>query len=79
VDSALEEGGARDRDGCFELLVQPQVAGKNMPVEDPTVVWSEEDSPFESFEFSPHYPRVDAPAVMRVPAAKATIRVQSER
>jgi catalase len=33
-------------DGCFELLVQPQVAGKNMPVEDPTVVWSEEDSPF---------------------------------
>jgi catalase len=33
-------------EACFELLVQPQVAGKDMPVEDPTVLWSEEDSPF---------------------------------
>ncbi|CAN5727307.1 catalase family protein [soil metagenome] len=33
-------------DGCFNLMVQPQVAGKNMPVEDPTVNWKESDSPF---------------------------------
>jgi hypothetical protein len=33
-------------EGCFELVVQPQVEGKNMPVEDPTVLWSERDSPF---------------------------------
>ena len=33
-------------DGCFNLMVQPQVAGKNMPVEDPTVRWKESDSPF---------------------------------
>jgi hypothetical protein len=32
--------------GCFDLLVQPQVAGKNMPVEDTTIEWREEDSPF---------------------------------
>jgi hypothetical protein len=33
-------------EGCFDLLVQLQVAGKNMPVEDATVLWSERDSPF---------------------------------
>ena len=33
-------------DACFALMVQPQVRGKNMPVEDPTVEWSERDSPF---------------------------------
>lgn len=33
-------------EGCFDLLVQLQVAGKNMPVEDATVRWSEKDSPF---------------------------------
>ena len=33
-------------EACFTLMVQPQVAGKNMPVEDPTVEWSERDSPF---------------------------------
>jgi hypothetical protein len=27
-------------------MVQPQVPGRNMPVEDPTVEWSERDSPF---------------------------------
>jgi hypothetical protein len=32
--------------GCFDLLVQPQVAGKNMPVEDTTIEWREKDSPF---------------------------------
>jgi hypothetical protein len=31
-------------DGCFDLLVQLQVPGKNMPVEDATVLWSESDS-----------------------------------
>ncbi len=31
---------------CFDFMVQPQVAGKNMPVEDTTVEWSEKDSPF---------------------------------
>lgn len=33
-------------EGCFDLLVQLQVAGKNMPVEDSTVLWSEKDSSF---------------------------------
>lgn len=33
-------------DGCYNLMVQPQVAGKEMPVEDPTVEWKESDSPF---------------------------------
>ena len=33
-------------EACFTLMVQPQVPGKNMPVEDPTVEWSERDSPF---------------------------------
>ncbi len=33
-------------DACLELLVQPQVPGRNMPIEDPTVLWSEQDSPF---------------------------------
>jgi hypothetical protein len=32
--------------GCFDLLVQLQVPGKDMPVEDATVRWSEKDSPF---------------------------------
>jgi hypothetical protein len=33
-------------EGCFELLVQLQTNAKDMPVEDPTVEWSEEASPF---------------------------------
>jgi catalase len=33
-------------EGCFDLLVQLQVAGRNMPVEDATVPWSEKDSSF---------------------------------
>lgn len=33
-------------EGCFDLLVQLQVPGTNMPVEDATVQWSEKDSPF---------------------------------
>jgi catalase len=31
---------------CFDFMVQLQVPGKNMPVEDTTVKWSEKDSPF---------------------------------
>jgi catalase len=31
---------------CFDFMVQFQVPGKNMPVEDTTVKWSESDSPF---------------------------------
>jgi catalase len=31
---------------CFDFMVQLQVPGKDMPVEDTTVEWSEEDSPF---------------------------------
>lgn len=33
-------------EGCFDLLVQPQVWRKNMPVEDTTIEWREADSPF---------------------------------
>jgi hypothetical protein len=33
-------------EGCFDLLVQPQVTGKNMPVEDASIEWRAEDSPF---------------------------------
>lgn len=36
----------KDRDACFDFMVQLQVPGKNMPVEDNTVEWSESDSPF---------------------------------
>jgi catalase len=31
---------------CFEFLVQPQMIGKYMPVEDTTIQWKESDSPF---------------------------------
>ncbi|MFZ1918421.1 MAG: catalase family protein [Terriglobales bacterium] len=37
----LSAGGA-----CFDFMVQRQIPGKNMPVEDTTVEWSEDDSPF---------------------------------
>jgi hypothetical protein len=33
-------------DYCFDFMAQLQMPGKNMPVEDPTVEWSENDSPF---------------------------------
>jgi hypothetical protein len=42
--SLREELGTAD--ACFDLLVQLQVPGRNMPVEDPAVTWSEKDSPF---------------------------------
>lgn len=41
MNEELKQGGA-----CFELLVQLQVPGKNMPVEDTTVEWDEDESPF---------------------------------
>ena len=31
---------------CFDFMVQPQAPGRDMPVEDTTVEWSETDSPF---------------------------------
>jgi len=31
---------------CFDLMAQAQAPGKNMPVEDPTIEWREQDSPF---------------------------------
>jgi catalase len=36
----------KDRDACFYFMVQLQVPGKNMPVEDTTVEWTESESPF---------------------------------
>jgi hypothetical protein len=33
-------------DACLELTVQLQVPGRNMPIEDPTVLWSAKESPF---------------------------------
>lgn len=32
---------------CFDFMVQPQVPGSYMPIDDATVIWSEEDSPFQ--------------------------------
>ena len=47
-DYLRRELQAQSKDGgaCFDFAVQPQVLGKNMPVEDTTVEWSESDSPF---------------------------------
>jgi hypothetical protein len=41
MSSRLKSGGA-----CFDFLVQLQKDPKKMPVEDPTVKWSERKSPF---------------------------------
>ena len=41
MSEQLEAGPA-----CFDFMVQMQVPGKIMPVEDATVAWSEDDSPF---------------------------------
>jgi hypothetical protein len=41
MEEQLEAGPA-----CFDFMVQLQVPGKIMPVEDATIVWSEKDSPF---------------------------------
>jgi hypothetical protein len=48
-DNFLREGlktALTAGDGCFDFMVQPQVAGRNMPVEDATVEWREKLSPF---------------------------------
>lgn len=31
---------------CFDFMLQEKVAGADMPLDDATVIWSEEDSPF---------------------------------
>jgi hypothetical protein len=45
------QGGAR-----FDFAVQQQVLGKNMPVDDTTVEWSESDSPFRAGGAHHHRP-----------------------
>jgi hypothetical protein len=40
------ERNLKDGQGCFSLMVQLQTNPKDMPVENPMKVWSEEDSPF---------------------------------
>jgi catalase len=49
-DNYLRQGLAEDlakSDACFEFLVQVQDPTKNMPIEDPTVRWSERDAPYQ--------------------------------
>lgn len=36
----------KDGAGCFQFMVQEQKPGYHMPVDDATVIWREEDSPF---------------------------------
>lgn len=36
----------RAREACFDFLVQLQDPTKNMPIEDPTIEWSEDDVPY---------------------------------
>jgi hypothetical protein len=40
------EKNLKDGQGCFDFMVQLQTNPKDMPVEDPTKLWSEEASPF---------------------------------
>lgn len=42
MQHSLANGGA-----CFDFLVQPQVPGSYMPIDDATAIWSEKDSPFQ--------------------------------
>ncbi len=42
MQHSLEQGGA-----CFDFMVQPQVPGSYMPIDDATAIWSESDSPFQ--------------------------------
>lgn len=35
-----------NQDACFQFMVQLRKPNERMPIEDPTVEWSEEDSPF---------------------------------
>ena len=41
LQGALESGAA-----CFDFMVQPKLPGAYMPIDDATVIWSEEASPF---------------------------------
>lgn len=40
------QGQIKNYGACFDFMVQLQVPQKNMPVEDPTILWREQDSPF---------------------------------
>jgi hypothetical protein len=40
------EKNLKDGQGCFDLMIQRQTNPKDMPVEDPMKIWSEEASPF---------------------------------
>ena len=35
-----------DADACFAFKIQLQDAGKYMPIEDPSIEWKQEDSPY---------------------------------
>jgi hypothetical protein len=41
IEDTLADGAA-----CFEFMVQPKAPGAYMPMDDATVIWSEEKSPF---------------------------------
>lgn len=41
LDNQIKQGNA-----CFDFLVQPQLLDKDMPIEDATVEWDEQASPF---------------------------------
>lgn len=41
MQKQLQTGAA-----CFDFMVQEKKAGKDMPIDDATVIWSEKDSPF---------------------------------
>ena len=43
---AAMHGHLEQAEVCFDFMVQPQTDPDTMPIEDPSVVWDEEDSPF---------------------------------
>lgn len=53
-------------DACFEFLIQEQDPEKEMPLEDPTVEWKTEDSPFVMLA------RIIIPSQSLEPAGKGT-------
>lgn len=36
------------KEACFKFMVQLQIADKYMPIEDPSIEWKEEDSPYKT-------------------------------
>lgn len=48
LSKALKAGLANGRGACFDFMVQRRGDADDMPVEDSTVEWSEDDSPFEA-------------------------------